>query len=95
MWVTATRRSPSAGVTRIWRTARQQGYRRARAGAHGGLPALTLTTFAEVPWNAPYYEPCGFRRLAEAEITPGLGRSGAGKPGTAWTVAARVHAPRL
>ena len=37
-----------------------------------GLSALTLTTFAEVPWNAPYYERCGFRRLAEAEITPGL-----------------------
>lgn len=40
--------------------------------ATGGLPALTLTTFTEVPWNAPYYERCGFRRLAEAEITPGL-----------------------
>jgi hypothetical protein len=40
--------------------------------AAGGLPALTLTTFAEVPWNAPYYERCGFRRLAEAELTAGL-----------------------
>ncbi len=40
--------------------------------AAGGRPALTLTTFSEVPWNAPYYERCGFRRLAEAEITPGL-----------------------
>jgi ribosomal protein S18 acetylase RimI-like enzyme len=40
--------------------------------ARGGRPALTLTTFAEVPWNAPYYERCGFRRLAEAELTPGL-----------------------
>ena len=37
-----------------------------------GMPALTLTTFSEVPWNAPYYERCGFRQLAEAEITPGL-----------------------
>jgi ribosomal protein S18 acetylase RimI-like enzyme len=37
-----------------------------------GQPALTLTTFTEVPWNAPYYERCGFRRLAEAELTPGL-----------------------
>jgi ribosomal protein S18 acetylase RimI-like enzyme len=37
-----------------------------------GLPALTLTTFTEVPWNAPYYERCGFRRLPEAELTPGL-----------------------
>ncbi|MFB9839304.1 GNAT family N-acetyltransferase [Actinoallomurus acaciae] len=36
------------------------------------LPALTLATFAEVPWNAPYYERCGFRRLDEATLTPGL-----------------------
>ena len=38
----------------------------------GGLPALTLTTFAYVPWNAPYYARCGFRVLDDAEITPGL-----------------------
>jgi GNAT superfamily N-acetyltransferase len=37
-----------------------------------GLPALTLTTFADVPWNAPYYTRCGFRVLHDAEITPGL-----------------------
>jgi ribosomal protein S18 acetylase RimI-like enzyme len=37
-----------------------------------GLPALTLTTFAEVPWNAPYYERCGFRRLDEGALPPGL-----------------------
>ncbi|AUY48739.1 GNAT family N-acetyltransferase [Streptomyces sp. CB01881] len=35
-------------------------------------PALTLTTFADVPWNAPYYARFGFRPLADAEITPGL-----------------------
>ncbi len=40
--------------------------------ASAGRPALTLTTFSEVPWNAPYYERCGFRRLDEAELTPGL-----------------------
>ncbi|MFD3937346.1 GNAT family N-acetyltransferase [Streptomyces sp. NPDC058611] len=39
-----------------------------------GVPALTLTTFADVPWNAPYYDRCGFRRLAEDELTPGLRR---------------------
>ncbi|MGW1379641.1 GNAT family N-acetyltransferase [Streptomyces sp. NPDC002446] len=43
-----------------------------RAELDGGLPALTLTTFTEVPWNAPYYERLGFRRLADAELTPGL-----------------------
>jgi GNAT superfamily N-acetyltransferase len=26
-----------------------------------GRPALTLTTFRDVPWNAPYYERLGFR----------------------------------
>jgi GNAT superfamily N-acetyltransferase len=37
-----------------------------------GMPALTLTTFAHVPWNGPYYERLGFDRLAESDITPGL-----------------------
>jgi ribosomal protein S18 acetylase RimI-like enzyme len=37
-----------------------------------GRPALTLTTFVQVPWNAPYYQRCGFRYLDEAELTPGL-----------------------
>ncbi|AYV31540.1 Acetyltransferase (GNAT) family protein [Streptomyces sp. ADI95-16] len=36
------------------------------------VPALTLTTFAEVPWNAPYYERCGFEPLDEAALGPGL-----------------------
>ncbi|MFJ9952208.1 GNAT family N-acetyltransferase [Kitasatospora sp. NPDC091207] len=35
-------------------------------------PALTLTTFTDVPWNAPYYARCGFRPLADGEVTPGL-----------------------
>jgi GNAT superfamily N-acetyltransferase len=39
-----------------------------------GLTALTLTTFTEVPWNAPYYTRLGFRVLDEAELTPGLRR---------------------
>lgn len=48
------------------------------------LPALTLTTFTEVPWNAPYYERCGFqvlpdpgpglRALIHAEVAHGLAR---------------------
>jgi GNAT superfamily N-acetyltransferase len=41
------------------------------AQAHGN-PALTLTTFTHVPWNAPYYTRCGFRTLTTAELTPGL-----------------------
>ena len=41
--------------------------------ALAGTP-VTLTTFADVPWNAPYYERLGFRRLADAELTDGLRR---------------------
>ncbi|KIF77507.1 GCN5 family acetyltransferase [Streptomyces sp. 150FB] len=37
-----------------------------------GTSGLTLTTFAEVPWNAPYYARLGFRTLTEAELTDGL-----------------------
>ena len=33
---------------------------------------VTLTTFREVAWNAPYYRRLGFRALAPEEITPGL-----------------------
>jgi predicted N-acetyltransferase YhbS len=40
-------------------------------GAWAGTP-LTLTTFAEVPWNAPYYERLGFRRLRDEELTPAM-----------------------
>ena len=46
-------------------------YAASRAAADG-LPALTLTTFAHVPWNAPYYARCGFRVLDDSEITQGL-----------------------
>ncbi|MEV6065830.1 GNAT family N-acetyltransferase [Nocardia sp. NPDC052001] len=46
-----------------------------RAADHAraqGLTALTLTTFIEVPWNAPYYERLGFHIVDDAELTPGL-----------------------
>ncbi|MFD7662048.1 GNAT family N-acetyltransferase [Streptomyces sp. NPDC059788] len=43
-----------------------------QAWQDSGLPALTLTTFAAVPWNAPYYARLGFRVLTDAEVTPGL-----------------------
>ena len=41
-------------------------------GAARELAGLTLTTFADVPWNAPYYERLGFRVLADDELSPGL-----------------------
>jgi GNAT superfamily N-acetyltransferase len=44
----------------------------AREARARGMPAVTLTTFAQVPWNAPYYLRCGFRILEPDELTPGL-----------------------
>jgi GNAT superfamily N-acetyltransferase len=41
------------------------------ARAHG-YRSLILTTYVDVPWNAPYYERLGFRPLAAAEETAGL-----------------------
>jgi GNAT superfamily N-acetyltransferase len=38
--------------------------------ASSGYQAMTLTTFADVPWNGPYYARRGF--VALAELTPGL-----------------------
>jgi GNAT superfamily N-acetyltransferase len=44
----------------------------ARWAAGEGFPAVTLTTYLDVPWNGPYYERLGYRRLAPDEETPGL-----------------------
>ena len=40
--------------------------------AERGMPAITLTTFIDVAWNAPLYRRLGFRVLAEGDIGPGL-----------------------
>ena len=37
-----------------------------------GRPAVTLTTFRDVPWNRPIYERRGFRVLAEGELSDEL-----------------------
>ena len=42
--------------------------------SHRKLQALTLTTFSEIPWNAPYYERLGFEIVPHAEQSPGLRR---------------------
>jgi GNAT superfamily N-acetyltransferase len=38
----------------------------------GGYPALTLSTFRDVPWNGPFYRGHGFTDLASAAWTPGM-----------------------
>jgi hypothetical protein len=55
----AGRRIGAALLTR-WRSGR---------GA-AGLDGLSLSTFREVPWNAPYYRRLGFVEVAA--LTPGM-----------------------
>ncbi len=39
---------------------------------NGGFAAITLTTFGEVPWNAPFYRRMGFRDLTDTADHPRL-----------------------
>ena len=44
-----------------------------RGEAHAaGLPRLTLTTFTNVPWNAPLYRRYGFERMERDAMPPWL-----------------------
>ncbi|NER80201.1 MAG: GNAT family N-acetyltransferase [Leptolyngbya sp. SIO1D8] len=36
------------------------------------LSSITLTTFRDLPWNAPFYEKRGFRILSDSELSPML-----------------------
>lgn len=48
--------------------------RAARCAEERGRKAVTLTTFASVPWNAPWYRKIGFVEVAEAALTERLRR---------------------
>jgi len=37
-----------------------------------GYASLTLTTFRDVPWNAPFYARLGFLEVPPRELSPGL-----------------------
>ncbi len=37
-----------------------------------GISALTLTTFRDVPWNAPYYRRLGFTEVTSETLPPDL-----------------------
>ncbi|EIY5126442.1 GNAT family N-acetyltransferase [Klebsiella quasipneumoniae] len=41
-------------------------------GARQAYPAVTLTTFRDVPWNAPFYTRLGFAMLDELTLPAGL-----------------------
>jgi hypothetical protein len=44
----------------------------AALAAADGRAAITLTTFRDVPWNAPYYERLGFTVVEPADQGPEL-----------------------
>jgi GNAT superfamily N-acetyltransferase len=52
----------------------RQGYGRAlvarviEAARERNLTAVSLTTFADIPWNGPLYDSMGFRQLPDAEL---------------------------
>jgi GNAT superfamily N-acetyltransferase len=41
-------------------------------GCARDLAGLALTTYAQVPWNAPYYRRLGFHALPGPDVPPGL-----------------------
>jgi GNAT superfamily N-acetyltransferase len=43
-----------------------------RWAAARGMSTLSLTTYAEVPWNGPYYARLGFTVVPDEHLTPGL-----------------------
>ena len=64
--------------------------------AVSGAPALTLTTFRDVPWNAPYYERLGFRVFEPGpELAALMRHEAATIPGDAPRVAMRRPNPAV
>ncbi len=47
---------------------------RQRLENEGKGARMTLTTFRDVPWNAPYYRRLGFEILAQGDLGPELSR---------------------
>jgi GNAT superfamily N-acetyltransferase len=69
------------GVAHLWQLSVHPAYGRQGLGralieavcdwaTSNRYPAVTLTTFRDVPWNAPFYTKMGFRVLDE--LSPGL-----------------------
>lgn len=67
---------------------RVEGAARAR-----GLDGVTLTTFADIPWNGPFYERLGFHRVADAKAPPHLAAALARERDTGMTGRIAMHLP--
>lgn len=42
-----------------------------RRAKQNGYPAVTLSTFLDIPWNAPFYSRLGFQIMAVDKLGPG------------------------
>jgi predicted N-acetyltransferase YhbS len=60
---------PSHGRQGVGATLINAAVKHAKAASYRGV---TLTTFASVPWNGPFYVKQGFREMVAAEIGVGL-----------------------
>jgi GNAT superfamily N-acetyltransferase len=58
--------------------------------ARAGFRALTLTTFRDLPWNAPWYRRHGYREFPRADWGPGLRAQWAAEEATGIVVAPRI-----
>ena len=73
----------------------------AAVAAAEGRAALTLTTFRDVPWNAPYYERLGFAWSRRPTRAPSWPRSSPRRPSgsratrRAWRCGGRSRSPEL
>jgi ribosomal protein S18 acetylase RimI-like enzyme len=61
--------APASAGRRIGATLLDEVAGRARAAE---LKGLSLSTFREAPWNAPYYRRLGFVDVADSALTPGM-----------------------
>lgn len=61
-----------------------------RAARDAGFPAITLTTFRHVPWNAPFYAKLGFRIVPPRDLSPGLAAEFADEARRGLPIAIRV-----
>lgn len=55
-----------------------------------GFGLVTLSTFRDVPWNAPFYARVGFRAIAPDQATPELRALRAREPGWGLDIGRRV-----
>lgn len=59
-----------------------------------GCPWVTLRTFADIPWNGPFYLKLGFRECPDSAVTPSLWRLISEEPAKGLNVSPRIFMRR-